>query len=131
MMDHLLGLNPVLVTKITAVLAQMQESGQPMIVVQGVRTADYQHSLWLKGRDPAHPGPTVTNCDGYHIKSRHQVAPDGLGRAVDCAFTGPDPFNLHHPWAAYGAAVEAQGLVWGGRFSHPIDLDHAELPTVA
>lgn len=136
MTDFFLGLNPLLVTKIKAVLAYMANQGHPMRPCQGLRTAAYQNSLYLQGRKTAGPnatparplGRTVTNCDGYAAKSRHQAAQDGLGRAIDCCFEGVDPFGIKQPWALYGVAVKAQGLVWGGNF-HLIDSDHAELPT--
>ncbi len=127
MTDFFLGLNPVLITKVKVILGQMAAAGHPMRPCQGVRTAEYQHNLYLQGRDSAHPGRIVTNCDGYKVKSRHQAAQDGLGRAIDCCFEGLDPFGIKQPWRAYGAFVEAQGLTWGGRFKL-VDLDHAELP---
>ena len=115
------GLHPDLFTKLTAVLVEMATLGHPMRVCQGVRTAEYQHDLWLQGRVPSHPGPIVTQCDGFLKKSNHQS-----GRAVDCCFEGNDPFGEHQPWAAYGKAAKAQGLQWGGDFTHP-DRPHIEL----
>jgi hypothetical protein len=122
------GLHPDLVTKTNAVLAAMSAKGYPMRPYQGLRTADTQHTLWLQGRPGGPPGRIVTNCDGIVKKSRHQSASDGLGHAVDICFTGADPFGIKQPWALFGATVQAQGLVWGGTFHSPIDLDHAELP---
>ncbi len=113
---RLQGVHPTLQTVILGILKQL-----PMFVVMGVRTAEEQHALWLLR-------PQVTYKDGYVLKSAHQVRPDGLGHAVDCAFIGPDPFALTHPWASYGAAVEAAGLIWGGRWPHLVDNPHAEIP---
>ena len=62
-------------------------------------------------------------------RSKHQPQADGFGHAVDCAFKGTDPFAETHPWALYGAMVEALGLTWGGRWQHPVDRPHAELST--
>lgn len=122
---RLKGVHPELVKKITTILSKL-----PMFVVQGLRTAEAQHLLWLQGRDPKHPGRIVTNCDGYKIKSNHQAKADGFGHAVDLAFiptkTYPDPFDQRHPWRDYGALGESMGLVWGGRFKLR-DLDHLEL----
>ena len=53
------------------------------IISQGVRTAEYQNSLYQQGRTI--PGKILTNADGYKIKSNHQVKSDGLGHAVDIA----------------------------------------------
>ncbi len=136
MTDFFAGINPLLVTKIQAVLAAMSAGGHPMKPCQGLRTAVYQNSLYQQGRTTKGPdvtpqrplGRIVTNCDGYATKSRHQAAQDGLGRAIDCCFEGLDPFSIKQPWSLYGATVKAHGLVWGGDF-HNIDSDHAELPT--
>ncbi len=121
------GLHPLLIEKITRVLQVMLINGTPMKVIQGLRTAEYQHTLWLQGRNEKFPGKIVTNCDGFIKKSRHQAAADGFGHAVDCAFLGTDPFNLKHPWKHFGGAVRAEKLTWGGDFQL-VDLDHAELP---
>ncbi len=121
--ERLKGVHPILVTKIVNILENL-----PMFVVEGVRTAERQHFLWLKGRAKGDPGPRVTNCDGYTSKSNHQAHRDGLGHAVDCAWIGLDPYAETHPWDAYGAAVEAAGLVWGGHWKTRIDRPHAELP---
>jgi peptidoglycan L-alanyl-D-glutamate endopeptidase CwlK len=106
----------------------------PLFIVQGVRAAAEQHSLWLKGRDPAYPGPIVTELDGFTKRSNHQVKLfDGFGHAVDVAFlptpTEHDPWAPLWPWAKLGAQGEALGLVWGGRWKSPVDLDHFELPS--
>lgn len=125
-MDHLSGLNPILVDKIHRVLIYMASQGHGMRICQGLRTVAQQQELFAQGRTK--PGKRVTNCDGVVKKSRHQQAADGFGKAVDCCFNSPDPFGIKNPWDVFGKAVEAEGLVWGGRFSSPVDLDHAELP---
>ncbi len=122
----LLGIHPVLAEKIGTILAQMELLGHPMRVCQGLRTVAQQQALYAEGRTL--PGRKITNCDGVVRKSRHQVASDGWGHAVDCCFSGSDPFGIKQPWSLYGAQVRAQGLTWGGDFSSPVDLDHAELP---
>lgn len=99
-----------------------------MFVVQGVRTTLQQKALYAKGR--TEPGPVVTYKDGVVHKSNHQPWPDGLGHAVDCAFLGADPFGDHQPWEDYGKLVEAQGLVWGGRWTGLVDRPHAELDKI-
>lgn len=120
--QRLTGVHPTLATIIYSILKKL-----PMFVVEGVRTAERQHSLYLLGRGHD-PGPRVTDKDGYVNKSRHQVHPDGLGYAVDCAFKGTDPFALSHDWHAYGALLEASGCLWGGRWKGLVDRPHAELP---
>ena len=113
---RLQGVHPTLVQVIVGILAEL-----PMFVVEGVRTAERQHTIFVSD-------PNATNCDGYIKLSSHQAKPDGFGHAVDCAFLGPSPFALTHDWKGYGARLEAAGCIWGGRWKHPVDLDHGELP---
>ena len=130
------GLLPALLDKVNLVLAAMTALRLPMKVCQGVRTAEYEHALWLLGRDAqghvTDAKAIVTNCDGYCVKSNHQQKEDGFGHAVDCCFVGADPFLKADSlavlkWRAYGAAGKAVGLRWGGDFTSPIDDDHLEL----
>ncbi len=124
--QRLVGVHPDLVAALRRVFDEMDAERAPMFVVQGVRTADEQARLYAKGRTT--PGPIVTMKDGVRYRSNHQPLADGWGHAVDCAFIGPQPFDLRWPWEQYGEALETLGLVWGGRWSHPHDAPHAELP---
>jgi peptidoglycan L-alanyl-D-glutamate endopeptidase CwlK len=120
------GVHPNLVIKLGTIFAELTKQGIPMFVVQGVRTLAQQQALYAQGRTT--PGHIVTYADGVLHRSNHQPHEDGLGHAVDCAFTGNTPFADSEPWEAYGLLVEAQGLLWGGRWLHPHDSPHAELP---
>ena len=109
------------------VLEAMAALGYPMRVTHGLRTVGEQQELFAQGRTK--PGKRVTNCDGITKKSRHQLARDGFGHAVDCCFKGSNPLGDNQPWGAYGACGEALGLTWGGRFKNlPFDGPHLELP---
>lgn len=123
---RLIGVHPTLTDAIERILDVMEAEGAPMFVVQGVRTAEQQAELYAQGRTK--PGGIVTNKDGYHFRSDHQPKDDGYGYAVDCAFVGKQPFDPRHPWQTYGEQVEGWGLIWGGRWSHPVDSVHAEMP---
>ena len=57
------------------------DSPHDFMVVQGLRTAEYQKELYSQGRTK--PGKIVTNCDGKRAKSNHQIKADGYGHAVD------------------------------------------------
>lgn len=133
------GVHPDLIAKWLKVQAHMASIGHAMVPVQGLRTAEYQHGLWLQGRHAdgsiADPKKVVTHCDGYHTPSNHQARPDGYGHALDCAFVvavghpGSEMFDAHQPWATYGSVAKSEGLKWGGDFPPDrIDLDHIELP---
>lgn len=121
MADKLAGLHPDLVARVERVLAAMAANGTPMRVTDGFRSAAQQALLYAKGRTA--PGRIVTYADGLHKKSNHQS-----GRAVDCAFLGPKPYDESHPWGFYGDCAEREGLTWGGRWRSPkTDRPHVEL----
>jgi peptidoglycan L-alanyl-D-glutamate endopeptidase CwlK len=126
------GVHSLLVKKITMVLRAMDALGFPMKIVQGVRTTAEQQKLYAQGRTI--PGVIVTKADGVRDRSNHQAdLTDGLGRAVDCAFLVGGKVSWEGPWALYGAACEAVGLVWGGGMKfgwHGEDRPHAQLPKV-
>lgn len=127
--QRLRGVHPVLEAAIEDVFAEMEKAGFPMFVVSGVRTEAEQAVLYGQGRRGA-PGPIVTYKDGRVLKSDHQIEADGFGHAVDCAFLPhkgcSDCFAGTWPWSAFGDALERRGMVWGGRFKKPADLDHAQ-----
>ena len=76
----LYGVHPKLVNLMQEAI---KNSPYMFIISQGVRTAEYQNSLYQQGRTI--PGKIVTNADGYKVKSNHQIKSDGLGHAVDIA----------------------------------------------
>lgn len=104
----------------------MNALGFPMMVTQGVRTAQEQIALYAKGRTL--PGAIVTYTDGLLKKSNHQLKEDGFGHAFDCAFLveGKPSWDLHLPWQTYGACGKALGLKWGGDWERLHDLPHLE-----
>lgn len=132
MTDHdtakLAGVHPYLVERVGRVLSAMDALGHPMMVCDGVRTADQQRALYAQGRSK--PGNIVTKADGVTTKSNHQPHADGLGHAVDCAFVvnGQPSWDVSKPWKAYGACAESVGLSWGGDWASLHDLPHVELP---
>lgn len=134
MIDKLTGVHPELVIKIKQILAAMAALGFPMMVVQGLRTAEAQAALYAQGRTK--PGKIVTNCDGIKTKSNHQAKADGFGHAVDLAFIDDPRTPVNETWdeqlwhqagPAYGACAKALGLVWGGDWKSITDRPHVEL----
>src|SRR6476660_3761145 len=127
-MNKLEGVHPELIDKVHRILMAMSSLGHPMVVTDGVRTAEEQHALYEQGRTK--PGKIVTNADGYAKKSNHQPHEDGLGHAVDCAFVdehGRPTWDDSKPWAAYGACAKALGLAYGGDWAALKDRPHIEL----
>lgn len=113
-------------------------------IIQGLRTAEYQNSLYQQGRTK--PGKIVTKLDGYSRKSNHQAKSDGYGHAVDIAVCGH--YDQNGGYVKYTtdaemfdnkklveismhvkAAAKKMGLeiVWGGDWKTLYDTPHYEL----
>lgn len=129
--DTLKGVHPDLVKVIEAAITDCPVD---FTVVQGVRTAEYQNSLYQQGRTK--PGPKVTDKDGYKKKSNHQIKADGYGHAVDLypyvngAADVNDKQNLLPVIAAHVmATAKCMGvaLEWGGNWKVLVDKPHFEL----
>lgn len=96
----------------------MAEKGYPMVLIEGYRSPERQAQLQAGSN-------TVTNAGAW--QSYHQ-----FGLAADCAFfrAGTLVISERDPWAAegyrvFGAAAEAAGLTWGGRWTLH-DFGHVE-----
>lgn len=98
-------------------------------ISQGVRSAEEQNKLYQQGRTTS--GKIITNCDGYKIKSKHQVKSDGFGYAGDIAIF----INGKATWEEkYYKEVARTGRVlmqkynieWGGDWKKFKDLPHFE-----
>jgi hypothetical protein len=137
MNTKLINVHPELVAKVNRLLYALAELGFPMMVTDGARTDAEQILAYKKGRDASgrvvQPHAVVTNCDGIHTRSNHQVHEDGFAYAVDCCFLvdGRPSWDDKLPWDLYGLAAEKLGLRWGGRWSHPVDRPHIEMPVTA
>ena len=113
-------------------------------IIQGLRTAEYQNSLYQQGRTK--PGKIVTKLDGYNKKSNHQAKADGYGHAVDIAVCGHYDQNGNYVKSTTDAEMfdnkklveisrhvkavaKEMGLeiVWGGDWKTLYDTPHYEL----
>lgn len=106
---------------------QQQVPGDCLEVVQGIRSYNYQQSLWLKGRDAngnvTDQGAVVTNAPpGY---SWHE-----MGMAVDVVPRSLLPIPGWNPesplWAQITSIAESFGLACGSCWMHK-DLPHLQL----
>ncbi len=124
-----INVHPELLEKIDKILAAMRAISFPMMITDGVRTAEVQHELWRQGRERI--GNIVTNADGYNFKSNHQIRDDGFGHAIDCCFLDPNgkpTWSMSYPWKAYSELCMAVGLNHGIKLnSTVIDWPHVEL----
>lgn len=113
--------------KVRAAAATLEAAGTYLLVVSGLRTAAEQNALYAQGRSA--PGHIVTNAQaGYSMHN--------YGLAVDIVpylsgSSGQLNWDPNTPqFRAMVAALEAQGLVWGGSWKTFPDDDHFQLPGV-
>lgn len=64
-------LKPVAQLKCREFIKECEEAGLNIKIIQTLRDAEYQHSLWLQGRN-GDKRPIVTYKDGYNSESNHQ-----------------------------------------------------------
>lgn len=123
----LTDLHPRMQAQAAHVLELAHEAGCDLLVTCTLRSLDEQARLYAQGRTM--PGPIVT-------KAKPGESAHNVGLAFDCV-----PVRDGKPvwgtklaadralWTAYGAAVRAAGLVWGGTWRGSlVDFPHAEFP---
>ena len=64
-------LKPIAQLKCREFITACEEAGLKIKIIQTLRDAEYQHSLYLQGRD-GDKRPIVTHKDGYEKESNHQ-----------------------------------------------------------
>lgn len=98
-------------------------------ISQGVRTPEEQNKLYQQGRTV--PGKVVTNCDGYKIKSKHQVKSDGFGYAGDIAILVDGKVTWEEKYykevaRAGRVLMQKYKIEWGGDWEKFKDFPHFE-----
>ena len=135
------GVHPKLIELMKTAIS---DSPYDFKIVQGLRSAEYQNSLYQQGRTK--PGKIVTKLDGYNRKSNHQAKSDGYGHAVDIAVCGH--YNDNGIYVKYTTDTEmfdnkklveiskhikavakdmGLNIVWGGEWKTLYDTPHYEL----
>jgi hypothetical protein len=99
--------------------------GAKPIVVEGLRSAEYQHSLWLQGRN-GNPGSIVTEDDGYIHLSKHQ---SGLAVDIVPEKDGELLWNANEFFSYLGHLDRCNDLTWGGSWATLKDVDHTQWNT--
>ena len=139
--EKMKGVHPKLIELMKKAIS---DSPYDFKIVQGLRTAEYQNSLYQQGRTK--PGKIVTKLDGYNRKSNHQAKADGYGHAVDIAVCGQYDQNGNYVKCTTDAEMfdnkklveiskhikavaKDMGLeiVWGGDWKTLYDTPHYEL----
>jgi len=110
---RLVGVHPDLVA---VVKRAMEVTKQDFTVLCGVRTAKEQAREYAKGRTT--PGPQVT----WVKKSRHEVAEDGYGYAVDIV-PYPVDWNTLSKFDAIADAMQQAAKEYGVKIRSGADWD--------
>ncbi len=139
--EKMKGVHPKLIDLMKKAIS---DSPYDFKIVQGLRTAEYQNSLYQQGRTK--PGRIVTKLDGYNKKSNHQAKADGYGHAVDIAVCGH--YDQNGDYVKYMTDAEmfdnkklveisrhvkavakemGMEIVWGGDWKTLYDTPHYEL----
>lgn len=113
--------------KVSLVIADMNlwtakhKPGYTAIVVEGLRSAEYQHELWEQGRSK--PGAIVTYKDGFKHPSNHQT-----GLAVDIVPQNGKTIDWDDMkfYTYLQHVAHVHGLVSGADWKGFRDLDHIE-----
>ena len=150
-LEKLNGVHPNVVNFIKELI---KESEYDFKVPCGVRTAQEQNYEYQKGRTLLYDSngnklSKVSWCDGYKLKSKHQMKADGYGYAVDIAVLGKGKYtdkktgevrektvakwDYKYYKAIYDIAkskglIDKYGIVWGGNWKQK-DLVHFQLGT--
>lgn len=121
--------HPKLAQNIETLDTTLISRGVLIRVVQGLRKWEDQERIYAQGRTA--PGEIVTDAPPGH--SMHE-----FGLAVDCMPSLNPPALPYKPdgvggsprYIAMRAVAEAEGLVSGSRWAHPVDWPHLQLPNV-
>lgn len=120
--EHLDIMHPWLRDRAALALATFRAAkgnGETIKVVESVRSLAVQQSYHELGRSKA---------DGVSRFSLHQFDP---ALAFDVAVFRAGRYIVSAAdagWQRWGAAVEAHGLEWGGRWKGLVDCPHAQVP---
>lgn len=119
--EHLALMHPWLRERAARALALWRSgarSGEVVKVVESVRSLATQQDYHARGKSKA---------DGARRLSLHQFAP-ALAFDVAIIVDGRYVGNVGDPsWQRWGAALEAQGLEWGGRWRGLVDGPHGQV----
>ena len=116
-------LKPAAQAKCLEFLAACAKAGLRVQVIQTLRDAEYQHSLYEQGRTK--PGKIVTNCDGYTRPSKHQ---SGLAwDAVPLDGNGNIIWSDRSIYAGMAKIAAGLGITAGYNWHSLGDLDHFQV----
>jgi peptidoglycan L-alanyl-D-glutamate endopeptidase CwlK len=128
--SRLIGLNPIVRRATEELITRSFVAGVPIVIVQGLRTIEYQNQLFAQGRTI--PGPIVTKAKGGH--SFHN-----FGLAVDFALLMPDGRVVswdtyrdgdkdgQRDWLEVATIGKSLWFEWGGDWDRFLDMPHFQM----
>ena len=100
-----------------------EQTGHDLLLTCTKRSVEEQQKLYAQGR--TEPGQIVTQIDGIHKLSNHNLSP---ARAVDVAVLISGKITwAESAYAPLGELAHRYNLVWGGSWHSFKDLPHLEL----
>jgi len=136
----LLKVHPGLARRVRALLMACEAKGCPMRVTQGLRDGMEQTALYAQGRQGLDEVnrlrklaclPPITSEQNQCpvTDARLGFSYHNYGLAIDLCYATGDPYHEDGhslTWEQIGAMIEANGLVWGGRFRMRPDRPHCQ-----
>jgi peptidoglycan L-alanyl-D-glutamate endopeptidase CwlK len=114
--------NPELSDKIKQLAEMMDLAGEPIQVVQGLRSYAQQAALYAQGR--TQPGNIVTDSPPGHSWHEFGLAADVCPESL---LATPNWSPSSPIWKDLGNKGKSLGLFWGGDFTHIHDQPHFQL----
>lgn len=117
-------LKPIAQGKCLQFIKACEDEGIKVKIIQTLRDAEYQNSLYQQGRTTGIKGKFVTKCDGYKIESNHQS-----GLAWDAVPLDDKGVIIWTDMAKFKKMAEiAKGLgIKAGYYWKMIDSPHFEI----
>ncbi|WP_379135947.1 M15 family metallopeptidase [Paenibacillus sp. sgz500958] len=127
---RLVGLQPVVLAAVLALIERSFAAGVPIIITQGLRTIAEQDALYAQGRSK--PGSIVTNAKGGYSYHNYGLAvdfalllPDGKSVSWDMNLDG-DKDKLKD-WDEVIKLGNELGFEWGGDWTSFKDYPHLQM----
>ncbi|MFD1776997.1 M15 family metallopeptidase [Paenibacillus rhizophilus] len=126
----LVGLQPVVLAGVTALIERCYNRGVMIVITQGLRTYAEQDGLYAKGRTA--PGEIVTNARGGYSNHNFGLAVDFAlllldGRTISWDMQRDDDGDKTTDWMEVVQEAKALGFAWGGDWKKFKDYPHLEM----
>jgi peptidoglycan L-alanyl-D-glutamate endopeptidase CwlK len=124
------GLHPIVRKATEELISRSFAAGVPIVIVQGLRSIEYQNELYAQGRTA--PGAIVTNARGGYSFHNFGLAidfallmPNGKGISWDTYRNGDN--DGQRDWMEVVMIGKSLGFEWGGDFKTIMDMPHFQM----